>query len=40
MLATLAHADALLVRPPHDPARRDGETVSVVDLHDALDNLG
>ncbi len=39
MLATLAHADALLVRPPHDPPRRDGETVSIVDLHDALDNL-
>lgn len=39
MLATLAHADALLVRPPHDPPRREGETVSIVDLRDALDNL-
>lgn len=39
MLATLAHADALLVRPPHDPPRRAGETVSIIDLHDALDNL-
>jgi molybdopterin molybdotransferase len=39
MLATLAHADALLVRPPHDPPRREGETMSILDLHDALDNL-
>ena len=39
MLATLAHADALVVRPPHDPSRRSGETVAIVDLHDALDSL-
>ena len=39
MLATLALADALLVRPPHDPSRRAGEMVSIIDLHDALDSL-
>jgi molybdopterin molybdotransferase len=39
MLATLAHADALLVRPPHDPALQVGDTVSVIDLREALDNL-
>jgi molybdopterin molybdotransferase len=39
MLATFALADALVVRPPHDVARSIGETVSIVDMHDALDNL-
>lgn len=39
MLATLAHAHALLVRPPHDPPRREGETVTIIDLREALDNL-
>ena len=24
--------DALLVRPPHDPARKAGDTVQVIDL--------
>jgi molybdopterin molybdotransferase len=27
LLSILAHADALLVRPPHDPAREAGEVV-------------
>jgi molybdopterin molybdotransferase len=39
MLATLAHADALLVRPPHDPPLRVGDMVSIIDLREALDNL-
>ena len=39
MLATFALADALVVRPPHDVARSIGETVPIVDMHDALDNL-
>jgi molybdopterin molybdotransferase len=39
MLATLAHADALLVRPPHDRPRQEGDTVSIIDVHDALDSL-
>ena len=25
-------SNALLVRPPHDPARKAGETVGVIDL--------
>jgi molybdopterin molybdotransferase len=32
MLSVLAWSDALLVRPAHDPARRAGETVQVIDL--------
>ncbi len=30
LLSILSHADALLVRPPHDPARRAGETVEII----------
>ncbi len=30
LLSVLAEADALLVRPPHDPARKAGEIVSIV----------
>jgi molybdopterin molybdotransferase len=32
MLSVLAWSDALLVRPAHDPARKAGETVQVIDL--------
>jgi molybdopterin molybdotransferase len=32
MLSVLARSDALLVRPAHDPARKAGETVQVIDL--------
>lgn len=32
LLGVLAAADALIVRPPHDPARQAGETVRVIDL--------
>lgn len=32
MLSVLASANALLVRPAHDPARKAGETVQVIDL--------
>ena len=32
LLSILAHADALLVRPPHDPARQAGEMVEYVPL--------
>jgi molybdopterin molybdotransferase len=32
MLSVLADCQALLVRPPHDPARAPGDTVSVIDL--------
>jgi len=32
LLHTLAHADALIVRPPHDPARDVGETVEIVKI--------
>jgi len=32
MLSVLAWANALLVRPAHDPARRAGEIVQVIDL--------
>lgn len=32
MMSRLAEADCLLVRPPHDPARRAGDTVSVLPL--------
>ena len=40
MLATFAMADALVVRAPFDPARDAGETVTVIDLQEALSNLG
>jgi molybdopterin molybdotransferase len=36
MFATFARADALVVRPPHDPAREAGDTVDIVDLRAAL----
>jgi molybdopterin molybdotransferase len=39
MLATFAAADALAVRPPFDPARKRGDIVSMIDLHEALDSL-
>jgi molybdopterin molybdotransferase len=32
MLSVLAWCNALLVRPPHDPAKKAGETVQIVDL--------
>jgi molybdopterin molybdotransferase len=32
MLSVLARSDALLVRPAHDPARKAGETVQIIDL--------
>jgi len=32
MLSVLAWSSALLVRPPHDPARTAGDTVQVIDL--------
>ena len=32
MLSVLAACDGLLIRPPHDPARKAGDTVQVVDL--------
>ena len=32
MLSVLAWSNALLVRPPHDPARKAGEIVQVIDL--------
>jgi hypothetical protein len=39
MFATFAAADALVVRPPFDPARERGESVAVIDLHEALASL-
>jgi len=32
MLSVLAWSSALLVRPAHDPARKAGDTVQVIDL--------
>ena len=32
MLSVLADCDALMIRPPHDPARKAGDLVQVVDL--------
>jgi molybdopterin molybdotransferase len=32
MLSVLAWSSGLLVRPAHDPARKAGDTVQVVDL--------
>ena len=39
MLATFAAADALVVRPPFDPAAQPGDMVTLIDLHEALDSL-
>ena len=39
MLATFAHADALVVRPPHDPERTLGDCLMAIDLASALGNL-
>ena len=39
MLATFAHADALVVRPPHDPERTMGDCLMAIDLASALGNL-
>jgi len=39
MLATFANADALLVRTAFDPARDIGDTVTLIDLREALDSL-
>ena len=32
MLSVLAWSSGLLIRPPHDPARKAGDTVQVIDL--------
>jgi len=32
MMSRLAEADCLVVRPPHDPARRAGDTVAILPL--------
>jgi len=32
MLSVLAACDGLMIRPPHDPARKAGDIVAVVDL--------
>ncbi len=32
MLSVLAACDGLMIPPPHDPARKAGDTVQVVDL--------
>jgi molybdopterin molybdotransferase len=32
MLSVLAACDGLMIRPPHDPARKAGDIVQVVDL--------
>ena len=39
MFATFAKAEALLVRPPHDPAKGAGDTVEIIDLRTALAGL-
>lgn len=39
MFATFAHADALAVRPPHDPPRRHGDAITIIDMREALDSL-
>jgi molybdopterin molybdotransferase len=39
MLATFAGADALVVRPPHDPARAPSSIMNAIELSEALDNL-
>jgi molybdopterin molybdotransferase len=40
MFATFAHAQALIVRPPHDPPRAAGERVAIIDLAAVLRPLG
>ena len=40
MFATFAKAEALLVRPPHDPAKGAGDPVEIIDLRTALAALG
>ncbi|NQW54547.1 MAG: molybdopterin molybdenumtransferase MoeA, partial [Rhodospirillales bacterium] len=32
MLSVLAACDGLMIRPAHDPARKAGDTVQIVDL--------
>ncbi|HTE35814.1 MAG TPA: molybdopterin-binding protein, partial [Reyranella sp.] len=32
MLSVLAWCNALMIRPPHDPAKKAGDTVQIVDL--------
>ncbi|HTR86513.1 MAG TPA: gephyrin-like molybdotransferase Glp [Reyranella sp.] len=32
MLSVMAWANALMIRPPHDPARKAGETVQIIEL--------
>ena len=39
MLATLAHADCLIVRPPHAPPARAGDTVDVIPLEGGAQNI-
>lgn len=39
MMATFAHADVLIVRPPHDPACAVGEVRPVIDLRAAIRSL-
>jgi molybdopterin molybdotransferase len=39
MLATLAAADLLAVRPPFDPPREPGHPATVIDLREALSGL-
>ena len=36
MFATFARADALVIRPPHDPPRSAGDLVKIIDLRAAL----
>lgn len=40
MFATFARADALVIRPAHDPGRAAGELVEVIELAEALRPLG
>jgi molybdopterin molybdotransferase len=32
MLSVLAWSNALLIRPPHDPAKKAGDTVQIIDF--------
>jgi molybdopterin molybdotransferase len=32
MLSVLSWCNALMIRPPHDPARKAGESVQIIDL--------
>ncbi|MEO1016348.1 MAG: gephyrin-like molybdotransferase Glp [Pseudomonadota bacterium] len=36
MFATFAHADALVVRPPHDGKKSVGDSIAIVEIHDLL----